>query len=404
MIGPLIGHLGEGVLLRHLSGELGSLQSAAVARHIERCQSCRARGDELTRVMEDFTEYWRARKAVAAGPPEPWLSLRPELWAREQQAAGIPFGRRVVRLARRTGARHPWMLGAVAAAVAAQIWMSGMRRPVPPLVAQTEAVVRSAAPALPKASTPSVPAGDHTATTEKRTDPDASGVELAVVATLHRIGADLGEPVEIRNSASGFELTAVAMDSVREREIREAFSGMPGVEVRFVHPEGDAPRLQPLEPGAPESGAKALETRLNEHFGSRSARESFSARTLESSAALLARLHALEDLDHRFPAEIRARFSPPQSAVLEEIRADHLQKARENVAELQSLLDSVRNALDGPAAAPAPDLTAVESASRLDTAIGVILGGAPMRKTRAEVLAELYGGVAAVRRSLEGAR
>ncbi|MDX2149543.1 MAG: hypothetical protein SFV54_02335 [Bryobacteraceae bacterium] len=142
------------------------------------------------------------------------------------------------------------------------------------------------------ASAPAPETHSAAAPAEAAPPPQATS-ELDVLAALHGIGADLGEPVEVERSGATLTVTATGLDEGRQQEYREALSDLPGVTVRF---EGRAGRVD------------AVESDL-----------------VEFSEAVLARAHALASLAERYPPAKERALPPREKAILEGIVRDHVE-------------------------------------------------------------------------------
>ena len=59
--------------------------------------------------------------------------------------------------------------------------------------------------------------------------PASPGDELLAIAALHRIGADLGEPIEIRRDGESVLVNASGMEPRRQAEVKAALSGIAAV-------------------------------------------------------------------------------------------------------------------------------------------------------------------------------
>lgn len=164
--------------------------------------------------------------------------------------------------------------------------------------------------------------------------------ELKVIAALHAIGADLGEPVEVTRTDSSIVVSALATDAERQSQIRTALSGLSYVDLRFEQPESvrtDALQLR----RAPEAGppkSNALLELLAGKLGSRSTVENFTNHTLDLSETALARAHALRSLAERFPPDAERQLSRDDTAVLQRIQATHTKYLLAAVRQLSELL------------------------------------------------------------------
>src|SRR5262249_15108087 len=99
--------------------------------------------------------------------------------------------------------------------------------------AAVEAPVRPAEPSRPAAVAPG---------------PSASiSDELQVLSALHQIGADLGDPVEVKRSEGRVLVSGVGIPLERQKQIHSALAGMSNVAVQFADPSA-AP--VPAEPQA----------------------------------------------------------------------------------------------------------------------------------------------------------
>ncbi len=383
------GHLDDGMLLGHLGGDLPSWRAAGVRQHLSGCERCRARAEELRTALQEFSTYWGARKAISPSAPAEWEEIGFEMELRE-----------LSQPARHSNGRRLWLVGIALAAAAAPLWIAGSRlrgsAPQPERIAH-------AAP-VPPGSVPPTRTASPSINRSETAKAEPGNLQLQAIAALHRIGADVSEPVELRSSAKGLEVVATAVDAAREREIRDALAPLPAVQLRFTHPERQALALEPRDADAAGlEGPSIIRAKLDEALGS-AAREEMEGRALEQSARLLARLHAIDDLGRRFPPEVRAGFSAEESNLLEQVRADHIAKAKESMADLQSIFESIAGVWSTDSGVPAPDGGALDNARRLDEAVGVLLGGAPTRRSPAELMNAAKTSLARLHRELETMR
>jgi anti-sigma factor RsiW len=176
------------------------------------------------------------------------------------------------------------------------------------------------------------------------------GVELQAIAALHRIGADLGEPIELTRGERALIVTGTGIDPQRQEQVKASLARVPQVQLRFQEPHA----MQESAAGAPVSVAMPLAAHgaeLEKAAGGRVAFEKFSNRALDLSEAAMARAHALRNLARRFPASEEARFSQSDLDVLAALRREHAQALAASAAELAGIMNPALAAL-GASSAP----------------------------------------------------
>jgi hypothetical protein len=167
------------------------------------------------------------------------------------------------------------------------------------------------------------------------------GLELKVVAALHDVGADLGDPVQITRTATSILVASSALGEEKQSEIERALRGIAGVELRF-----DTHAAIPAGPGAaPRSPAAAsvsdsVSADLQHRLGDSAAVEEFTNRVLDTSDSVLAHAFALRSLAVRFPLPVEAQLSDAERQVLSRIRRDHLQSAADGLDQLKAALQA----------------------------------------------------------------
>ena len=225
--------------------------------------------------------------------------------------------------------------------------------------------------------------------------------ELAVVAALHRLGADLGDPVEVTRSGAEVVVSGLGIPPARQQEIRSEVERLPHVSVRFD--EAPAPSAQLGPPNrsagaAPGRGSKELEERL----GGRAAHDRFVDSALDATEAMMARAYALRRLAAEFPVSTEAHLPAKDRATLRRMAAEHAAVLAQKAAELTAQLKPVLGGGSG-AAQPAetPPLASwqqkaealFQQARRADASLIDILGGAggvvPSQDAPGQVLAAL---------------
>jgi anti-sigma factor RsiW len=175
--------------------------------------------------------------------------------------------------------------------------------------------------------------------------------ELRVLAALHAIGADLGEPIEVRREKLAVRVSALITDPERQAQIRTALSGLRFVDTRFEKPEAIRATERAASPAsAPKTNA--LIERLAARLGGRNTVENFTNHVLDLSEAALARALALRSLAERFPSSVESAFSETDARTLASIQADHTKTLLASVRQLTDALQPLAPVLDTGNAEP----------------------------------------------------
>jgi len=161
---------------------------------------------------------------------------------------------------------------------------------------------------------------------------DLDHAELDVFATLHRLNADLGEPVTVTRSSHSVQVGLWQLPPDRQNELRAALEPEAGVEVELAAPLRSGaiskPAIAPLITAASgplyipaESGGD--DQRLLKLFGSVEKEQKFTDEALATSTAILSHLYALRNLQGQFPPEKEQSLPPEERAQLIAIVRDH---------------------------------------------------------------------------------
>jgi hypothetical protein len=209
-----------------------------------------------------------------------------------------------------------------------------------PATTRLEAPVRRAEPSRPAA----VPSGSSASVSE----------ELRVLAALHEIGADLGDPVEVKLADGRVLVSGVGIPAARQREIHEKLDSIPGVAVAFGAAEvgQEIPAATPLQAIAEAPKNSKLEARLEKQLGGRVEFERFSGQMLDWTEAAMARAYALRALAQRFPAGDEAGMAAPDRQLLDDLARNHAVNFATRIDGLHRTLAPVLASLGGVAAAP----------------------------------------------------
>ena len=226
---------------------------------------------------------------------------------------------------------------------------------------------------------PAVPAHRRAEQPSRPRVPAAS--ELQVWAALRSIGADLGDPIEVRESGGGaVTISGTGVDSQRQQEIRNTVASLPGIRVQF-----DAAERVHLP-----TRADAVDVEVD-----RATNDKHVDRLLDLSDGLLARAHALHRLAERYPVTRESQLSEHDGKLLHSLRSDHLNAVRDHMRRLRAEL---RLAAAAPTQQPTEPWQ--HSAERLltaaretDDALHQIFAGARAEGTR-PTLAHLHAALA----------
>jgi len=156
---------------------------------------------------------------------------------------------------------------------------------------------------------PEPPALPPAAATPPSVNPPAAATiadELHVITALHKIGADLGEPVEVERTRGRVQVRVSGLDQARRDEIREALAGVPTADVHFEQ--------------ATTSDAPAADDLIG-----------FTERAAE-------RAYALRALTRRFPCDAEAQMSEADAASLRAMVRDHAVALGDTIHEIERII------------------------------------------------------------------
>ncbi len=245
--------------------------------------------------------------------------------------------------------------------------------------------------------------------------PEATiGDELRVMAALHGVGADLGDPVEVSRTGSEILVTGAGIAPQRQQEIQSALNAQAHVTVRFsesaparVRPEGASPDSQP---GA---DLRQLQSRVAEQVGGRANFEQLASQVLDLSEPMMARAYALRRLAERFPAGAESQMSAQDRQLLRQLQREHTAALRQRVAEIDRVLKPVLASMRGAGnAAPGGALSSnawqpateelFQSARRVEKLLAVMFGAATAESAEDQLPVQLLSSLAQLRAKVEG--
>jgi hypothetical protein len=225
------------------------------------------------------------------------------------------------------------------------------------------------------------------------------GDELHVLASLHRVGADLVDPIEVSRAGGDVLVAGVGIAPQRQQEIHDVLSAQKHVVVRFSEP---APaRLEPQKEAHPD--IQQLQAQMAEQIGGRVDFSQLAAQVLDMSEPMMARAYALRHLAERIPIEAEAELSAQDRQLLKNLQQEHIEALRRQTAEIHRLL---RPALESVSAAPyfSPGSIAhssaeelFQSARRVEKLLAVMFGAAPPESPSDQVPSQLLSSLAQLR-------
>ena len=254
---------------------------------------------------------------------------------------------------------------------------------------------------------------DRAEPTSEPLNPAGVAEELQVVAALHQVGADLGDPVEIARESGQILVSGTGIPPQHQKQIHEALDSMPGVVVRFSEP-GGVPPAEPEALAPRESAGSApppFQARLEEWLGGRLQYERFSSQLLDGSDAVMSRAYALRRLAQQFPPDVERQLSAGDRRELRELGREHVAALAKQSGEMDAALSRVLAALGGTAAPGEIHLESaawqpaseelLSAARRVETVLAVLLGMAAPENPADHTPSQLLAALAQLRASQE---
>jgi hypothetical protein len=223
-----------------------------------------------------------------------------------------------------------------------------------------------------------VPAGPALRTATPPAAPGASiADELRVLEALHRIGADLGDPVEVARTGARIEVKGFGIDGRRRAQIEEALRGSPFVNLSFVVEGAPAGIGSPASSLAVKPGSSPLQSYLEQRLGGVAAIEQFTNEIFDRDEQIMARAHAIQRLALRFPDP--ASLPPADLAVYHAMQRSHAQALVKLTQELGVVLRPVAPASGSVSeVGPATAQSLLQAARRLEQSLSMLSGAAPL--------------------------
>jgi len=214
----------------------------------------------------------------------------------------------------------------------------------------------------------------------------SAGDELRVMAALHRVGADLGEPVEVVRDGASVVVSGAGLSQEIQNRIREALSELPHVVLRFSE-AGTVPlEASTARPEVSSPQATGVPSRLAEQLGGRAQFENFSSQLLDRIDAAMTRVYALRRLAREFPVTAERQLTAAERALLYQMGREHVVAVRREVGALHGTLAPALTVLGAPEAQVAAGSSAASwqesaedlfrSGRQVETLLAALVGAA----------------------------
>jgi hypothetical protein len=236
--------------------------------------------------------------------------------------------------------------------------------------------------------------------------------ELEVLAALHQIGADLGDPIQVALADGKVAVEGAGVAPERRRQIHAMLDANPNVVVKFSEPQssGTVPAADGSAQTAAPPAAPRLESRLETLAGGHAQWEDFSSALLDGNEAAMARAYALRRLAQQFSPGDSTALSPAERHTLQGLALEHVNAMTGQVEAMYSRLAPMLTGLGAPIPKSVPGAhfanwqsgseETFQAARReemlISLLLGVSLGAQPaslpadLARTLAEVHADLY--------------
>jgi hypothetical protein len=181
--------------------------------------------------------------------------------------------------------------------------------------------------------------------------------ELQVVATLHQLGADLGDPIEVRRNGGKVLVSGIGISAGRQHQITDALRTTPNVELRFTN--STAATIEPEKETPADTAVtefRDLQARIARTMGGREFFDQLGAETLDLTESMMARAYALRLLAERFPPAAESQMSSSDRELLRKLRSEHTNVLRQQASQIDRALRPVLRSL-GVAPLTAPDVS-----------------------------------------------
>jgi len=170
----------------------------------------------------------------------------------------------------------------------------------------------------------------------------SAGDEVRVIAALHGIGADLGEPVEVERNGAVIVVRVSGLDEHRREEIRKALSSLSLVLLQFeAVASNDLKAPTPGKLSAAVDGPNPLIAEMVNRLGGNVSMSDFRDELINATDRAAERAFALRALARRFPQNATTSLSGDESALLGGILHDHAEGLTTAVQEVRRAIAQI---------------------------------------------------------------
>jgi signal transduction histidine kinase len=236
---------------------------------------------------------------------------------------------------------------------------------------------------------------------------------LQVFAALRRVGADLGDPLEIERSGGRVLVSGAGIPQQRQQQIHGVLDALPNVSVRFSEAGATVPvPIPPPADSAAGSTPRPAASLLQQKLGGTAQFERFRSTLLDQNDAAMARAFALRRLAQEFPPDAERELTAADLGVLRDLAREHVAVLAAESGSIGATVSpllgsSAASAAAGPRAEPGPWQSAAEevlrAAHEMETSLAALLGAAPAENA-ADLPARFAAAMESLRTSLERCR
>lgn len=228
------------------------------------------------------------------------------------------------------------------------------------------------------------------------------GDELRVLAALHQVGADLGDPIEVSRSGGRILVAGLGIAPQRQQEIQDALRSQSHVILRLSDsiPARDEADPAPAPAAAVTEGIERLQSRMAGQLGGRVHFAELAAQVLDLSEPMMSRAHALRRLAEQFPAPVETELVPSDWQVLRSLQLEHSRALRRHVSEIENLVKPALSSTSTPnnttlssAWQPATE-EVFQSARRIDKLLAIVFGAATSEEQGEQLPSQLLSSLA----------